>query len=169
MDRLEAVTKPTIAAIQGYAVGAGAAIALCCDLRYGTADAKLGVPIARTLGNCLSLANTARLVDAIGPARTKELLFLAKLVGAEEALAAGLLNEIVPDGGLLERVREIALELAQNAPLTLRVTKEAVRRLAAERRRTPADDLVALAYTSEDFREGVDAFLAKRKPVFRGR
>ena len=169
MDRLEAVTKPTIAAIQGYAVGAGAAIALCCDLRYGTADAKLGVPIARTLGNCLSLANLARLVDAVGPARAKELMFLARLVGAEEALAAGLLNEIVADGGLLERVREIALELAANAPLTLRVTKETLRRLLAERRRAQADDLVVLAYMSEDFREGVDAFLAKRKPVFRGR
>jgi enoyl-CoA hydratase/carnithine racemase len=169
MDRLEAVQKPTIAAIQGYAVGAGAAIALCCDLRYGTADLQLGVPIARTLGNCLSLANTARLVDAVGPARAKELIFLARLLRAEEARAAGLVNEIVPDGRLLERVREVALELAGNAPITLRVTKEAVRRLLAERRRAQADDLVVQAYLSEDFKEGVEAFVARRKPVFRGR
>src|SRR5262245_3810699 len=103
MDRLEAVAKPTIAAIQGYAVGAGAAIALCCDLRYGTADAQIGVPIARTLGNCLSMANTARLVDAVGPARAKELIFRARMVGAEEARAAGLFNEIVSEGRLTER------------------------------------------------------------------
>jgi len=169
MDRLEAVAKPTIAAIQGYAVGAGAAIALCCDLRYCTPDARIGVPIARTLGNCLSLANTARLVDAVGPARAKELIFLARLLGAEEARAAGLVNEIVPDGRLLERVREVALELAANAPITLRVTKEAVRRLQAQRRQAPADDLVLQAYTSEDFKEGVAAFVARRKPAFRGR
>src|SRR5262245_43558031 len=124
MDRLEAVAKPTIAAIQGYAVGAGAAIALCCDLRYCTGDAQFGVPIARTLGNCLSMANTARLVDAVGPARAKELIFLARLLGAEEARAAGLVNEVVPDGRLLERVREVALELAANAPIPLRVRSE---------------------------------------------
>jgi enoyl-CoA hydratase/carnithine racemase len=169
MDRLEAVKKPTIAAIRGYAVGAGAAIALCCDLRYGTPDARLGVPIARTLGNCLSLANTARLVDAVGPARTKELIFRARLLHAEEAYAAGLLNEVVPEGGLMERVREVAAELCAHAPLTLQVTKEAVRRLLAERRRAEGDDLVVRAYTSDDFKEGVAAFVAKRKPVFRGR
>jgi enoyl-CoA hydratase len=169
MDRLEAVAKPTIAALQGYAVGAGAAIALCCDLRYCTADLRFGVPIARTLGNCLSLANTARLVDAVGPARAKELIFLARLVGAEEAHAAGLVNAIAPEGGLLEHVREVALELAQNAPLTLRVTKEAVRRLQAQRRQVQGDDLVVQAYTSDDFKEGVAAFVGKRKPVFRGR
>jgi enoyl-CoA hydratase len=169
MDRLETVAKPTIAAIQGFAVGAGAAIALCCDLRYCTADLQMGVPIARTLGNCLSLANTARLVDAVGPARAKDLVFRVRLLGAEEALAAGLVNEIVPEGRLLQRVREVALELAANAPLTLRVTKEAIRRLLAERRRVEADDLVVQAYMSEDFKEGVQAFVARRKPVFRGR
>ena len=169
MDRLEAVTRPTIAAIEGYAVGGGAAIAVACDFRYCTPESQIGVPIARTLGNCLSMANTARLVELLGPARTKDLIYRARLVGGEEALRAGLVNEVVPAARLHERVREIAGELAANAPITLRVTKEAIRRLQAARRGVGGDDLVVQAYMSEDFRAGVAAFLEKRRPVFRGR
>jgi enoyl-CoA hydratase/carnithine racemase len=169
MDRLEALTRPSIAAIEGYAVGGGAAIALSCDFRYCTPESRIGIPIAKTLGNCLSLANCARLVDLIGPARAKELIFRARLVEAEEAKRIGLVNEVVGGGRLQERVREVALELAGHAPITLRVTKEAIRRLQRHRRLEPADDLVVQAYMSEDFREGVASFLAKRKPVFRGR
>ena len=169
MDRLEAVTRPTIAAIEGYAVGGGAAIAVACDFRYCTPESQIGVPIARTLGNCLSMANTARLVELLGPARTKDLIYRARLVGGEEALRAGLVNEVVPAARLHERVREIADELAANAPITLRVTKEAIRRLQAARRGVGGDDLVVQAYMSEDFRAGVAAFLEKRRPVFRGR
>jgi enoyl-CoA hydratase len=168
IGRLESLQRPTIAAIRGYAVGGGASIALACDLRYGTPDAKIGVPVARTLGNCLSMSNYARLVDLIGPARTKEMIFTAKLVEAEEAKAAGLLNEIVAPENLFDRVREVAAQIASHAPLTIQVTKEAVRRVLIHRRPPRADDLVLKAYLSEDFREGVRAFLEKRKPNWQG-
>jgi enoyl-CoA hydratase len=169
IGRLESLQRPTIAAIRGYAVGGGASIALACDLRYGTPDAKIGVPVARTLGNCLSMSNYARLVDLIGPARTKELIFTARLIEAEEAKAAGLLNEIVAPENLFDRVREVAAQIASHAPLTIQVTKEAVRRVLLHRRPPRADDLVLKAYMSEDFREGVRAFLEKRKSNWQGR
>ncbi len=173
ISRLETVNKPVIAAVQGVAVGAGAALALVSDLRYCTPESRIGFPIARTLGNCLSVAIHSRIVDAIGPARTKELMFRARLVGAQEALQLGLVNEIFETDQLSHRVRQIAEEISQNAPLTLQVTKEAVRRLQHHRRAVGEDilgeDLIVRAYMSEDFREGVAAFLAKRLPHFRGR
>ena len=169
VGRLEQVTKPTIAAITGPAAGAGAVIALACDLRYCTPESQIGVPIARTLGNCLSIANYARLLDMVGPARTKELLFRARLLPANDAHQLGLINEIVPADRLSDHVFSIAQEIATHAPITLRVTKEAIRRLQVHRRAVDGDDLTVMAYMSEDFREGVTAFVEKRKPVFRGR
>ena len=174
MDRvlgaLEAVRKPTIAAIAGATTGGGLAIAAACDLRVATAGATFGMPIARTLGNCLALANLVRIASLIGVARTKELVFTARIIGAEEARTAGLLSEVVPDdAALVARVTELVLTVTSHAPLTLWATKEGLRRIRDRLLPDEGRDLVALCYTSEDFREGVRAFMERRRPEWRGR
>ena len=152
------------------AAGGGCVIALACDLRVCSPAARFGVPIARTLGNCLSAANCARLVDLIGPARAKELLFTGRLLDATEAHSLGLVTRLAAADALDAAVRELAQTIAGNAPLTIRATKEAIRRIAPRRRLEDgfADDLIALCYGSQDFREGVAAFLDKRPPRFTG-
>jgi enoyl-CoA hydratase/carnithine racemase len=169
MARLEAVGKPVIAQVQGFAVGAGFRIATACDIRIATPDARFGAPIARTLGNCLSMAAYARLVDVFGPSRVKELIFTARLLTAEEAHAAGYVHEIVPPEQIESRVTALAHQIAEHAPITLRVTKEAIRRLAESRALPEDQDLIATTYTSADFREGVRAFLEKRRARWTGR
>jgi enoyl-CoA hydratase/carnithine racemase len=169
IGRLETLNRPTIALLRGFAVGGGATIALSCDLRLATPDARLGIPIARTLGNCLSMNNYARLVDLMGPARAKELIFTARLLTADEAAAMGLINEIVAPESIDERVAAMAEQIASHAPLTLQITKEAIRRVLAHRRPPHENDLVLKAYLSDDFREGVRAFLEKRPPQWQGR
>src|SRR5258708_13489703 len=127
---MEAVRVPTIAAMGGACPGGGAGIAACCDIGIGAAATRIGFPIARTLGNCLSMSNISRLVSLIGPARTKDLIFKARLVEAPEALALGLLTEVVPDVDTLQRRAEETAKLAaSHAPIPLQVTKEAVRRI----------------------------------------
>ena len=170
VDRLERVRVPTIAQIHGVAAGGGCVLALTCDLRVCSPQAQFGVPIARTLGNCLSAANCARLVDLIGPARTKDLLMTGRLIDVHEAAALGLVTRVAERAALDAAVDEIVATLAANAPLTINATRETLRRLA-EHRRLPAgaiDDLITACYGSHDFREGVAAFRDKRKPHFRG-
>jgi enoyl-CoA hydratase/carnithine racemase len=166
--RLEGVAKPVIAQVEGPAVGAGLRVAAACDLRVATPDARFGAPIARTLGNCLSAEAYARLVDLLGPSRTTALLFTARLLTAAEAHAAGFVHELAAPEAIDARVRALAAELAGHAPITLRVTKEAIRRLRASRPAPDLDDLIAETYASADFHEGVRAFLDKRTPQWSG-
>lgn len=171
IDRLERVHQPTIAQLRGYCVGGGMSIAVACDFRYAAQNLRMGVPIARTLGNCLSMSNYARVMDLVGPARAKELIMQARMLTADEALRLGVVNEVVPDKQLDTRVREIAEVLTQLAPLTLRATKEAIRRIQARRRieSREGEDLIVSCYMSEDFRGAVRAFLEKEPYIWQGR
>ncbi len=168
LTAVEQCPVPTVAAVHGACTGGGASIAAACDLRIASEALKFGFPIARTLGNCLSAGNLARLSDLIGAGRVREMIFTARLMGAAEAQAAGLICEILPDEeALLARAGALADQLAGMAPLTLRATKEAMRRNRAAR--APEDsDLIAMCYMSRDFKHGLEAFLSKSKPEWSG-
>lgn len=167
MTGIENLPVPTIAVVDGVAMGGGLLMAAACDLRIATPAARFGVPIARTLGNCLSLANTARLVAALGPARAKRLLLLADSISAEEALNCGFVVEVVQREGVEDAVKAMCRQLASHAPITMRVAKESIRRLTQAL--PQGDDLIRAAYSSSDFRVGVRAFLAKQRPQWTGR
>jgi enoyl-CoA hydratase/carnithine racemase len=170
MNAIERCRVPTIAAIHGACTGGGASIAACCDLRIASRGMKYGFPVARTLGNCLSLASYARLVYLVGPALVKDIVFRARLIEADEALAKGLISELLPDqASLMQKAEEIARQVASHAPLTLQATKEAILRLRMGVKHGEGNDLVLMCYMSEDFREGMEAFLNKRKPVWKGK
>lgn len=170
MTAIETCPVPTIAAIAGACTGGGAGIAACCDMRIATRDLKFGFPIARTLGNCLSAATLERLVRLVGEARVKDLIFTARLMGAEEASAAGLVSEVVEDhAALMARAEEIARAIAGHAPLTIRATKELLHRMRRQGPQVDDTDVIAQVYTSADFREGLEAFLGKRRPEWSGR
>ena len=170
MNAIERCRVPTIAAIHGACTGGGASIAACCDLRIASRSMKYGFPVARTLGNCLSLASYSRLVYLVGPALVKDIVFRARLIEADEALARGLISELAEDQpSLMARAEEIARLVASHAPLTLQATKEAVLRLRPTVKHGEGNDLVLMCYMSEDFREGMDAFLNKRKPVWKAK
>src|ERR1700738_4858214 len=167
LGTLEQCQVPIIAAINGVCAGGGAGIAACCDIRIGTKTAKFGFPIARTLGNCLSMSNLARLSALIGAARLKEIIFTARLIEAAEAAGLGLLNEVVEDRAALDRrAEELARLVASHAPLTLRSTKQALLRI--QPKVSEDEDLMLMCYQSRYCREGLDLFLNKRPPQWTG-
>ena len=169
LGRLERVTKPTITQVEGFATGAGCGIVATCDLSVATTDSAIGIPIARTLGNVASSGTFARIVNLIGPARAKELIFTGRLIPAPEAQAIGLISRVVARESIESEVMDLARQIAANAPLTIRAAKEMTRRLMDARNPEQGDaDLIEMCYMSADFKEGVDAFLNKRKPQWTG-
>jgi enoyl-CoA hydratase/carnithine racemase len=174
IEAFDAYPYPVLAALNGHAIGGGLELALSCDLRVCSADARLGMPPAR-LGLIYSHTGLRKFVDAIGAPRTRELFFTARNIGAEEALGWGLVGEVVPAAGVAARGVELAAEIAANAPLSLLGNKRVIRALlAAEGALEPKveEELVALrdaCFGSEDFFEGVRAFAEKRAPRWRGR
>ena len=168
IDAVSRIGVPTIAAIDGSCVGGGFAIASACDLRIATPGSKFGFPVAKGLGNCPSMTTLTALVALVGAGRATELLFTARLVEAPEAQAMGLIHEVATGDAFEARVGELARMVASYAPLTLRATKEALRRMR-ERMIPEGSDLMTLCYGSADFKEGVTAFLEKRPPRWAGR
>ncbi len=166
--QLEALPIPTVAVIEGWCVGGGLAIATACDIRIATPSARLGVPIAKTLGNCLSMANIARLVAAFGKPRVQRMLIAAEILNAGEALACGYLVQLHAPDAIDAAAAALCARLATLAPVTQAVTKAALQRLLLQGL-PEAHDLIMRAYGSDDFREGVTAFTQKRAPMWRGR
>ena len=168
LDAIERIPKPVVAVIEGNCVGGGLVIAAACDLRIATPSARFGVPIARTLGNCLSPGNVVRLVAHFGVARTKRMLLSAELLTAAEAVACGFVSRTVEPEEIGRVADELCARLTGQAPLTMFASKEMIRRIATAN--VPdGDDIIRLVYGSADFREGVTSFINKASPVWRGK
>ena len=169
MSAIAAVPRPVIAMIHGFAMGSGLLVAMACDLRIASDAVRVGIPVAR-IGLVPPVPDVARLVRLVGPGRAKDLLMTGRSIAAGEALSLGLLNRIVPAEELETVTGEIAGLLARNAPLSLKAVKQIVDRFGAEGKAVAEGaPWYEEVYTSDDFREGVDAFMEKRRPAFRGR
>jgi enoyl-CoA hydratase/carnithine racemase len=171
MRQLAQLPMPTIAAIEGNALGGGLEIALCCDLRIASERAKLGMPEVR-LAVTPGSGGTQRLPRIVGPARAKELILTGRVIDAEEAARIGLITEVVPAGQARVRADEVAGEIAARGPLAVREAKaliDAAWDLAIDAGMTAEIDASERVFASEDLLEGVAAFFAKRDPEYRGR
>ncbi|MGB7101962.1 MAG: enoyl-CoA hydratase [Xanthobacteraceae bacterium] len=168
VEALERLRVPSIAVIEGFAVGAGLAIANACDIRIAASGARFGVPIARTLGNCLSAANLRRLCATLGVSWVKRMLLIAEVPTAESLIPIGYLEAVVAQEQLDKEVTRLCERLLGHAPLTIAATREALRRLALA---PDADiaDLVRLCYSSDDFRRGAAAFGTGTRVDWQGR
>lgn len=167
INLLETLRMPTIAVVQGYAIGGGLAMATACDFRLATPNARFGVPIARTVGNCLSVANVSRLMAAFGLPRSKRMLLLAELIEAEEALQCGYVHSIVEAEQLDQALSSMCDRLVEHAPLTMQASKETMRRLTVDQL-PDGEDLIRLCYGSSDFKIGMQAFVDKQTPQWCG-
>ena len=169
VDQLEAIRVPTVAVVEGHAAGAGLLFAAACDIRVCTPDARFSAPIARTVGNTLSLRSLARLVAHLGPARTRLLLMTAGVIEAEEAHGVGFVSAVVEPLRLEQHVQDLLEKVSELAPLTLSATKRLMRLLLDGLPAAEGDDVLREIYGSRDFREGVSAFREKRPPSWEGR
>jgi enoyl-CoA hydratase len=171
MALLDRSPVPTIAAVNGYALGGGCEVAIACDIRVAAENATFGFPEVG-LGILPGMGGTQRLPRLVGPALAKELIFTGRRIGAEEALRIGLVNRVVPQGGALFAAKEIAAEISSNGPIAVRHAKSAANRAMDVDLISGLEyeaDQFALLFATDDAREGMGAFVERRKPGFEGR
>jgi len=165
---IEDSAKPVIALIHGFCIGGGVEMALACDLRYAADTSQFAIPAAR-LGVGYGVHGTNRLVATVGHARAREIMFSGRRYSAQEALAMGLVNRLLPSAELDDYVRKLALELTANAPLSIAASKRIINTVIEARGDfTEEDALTARCMQSEDYKEGRRAFMEKRTPRFKG-